>query len=160
MPGVRRVLYPSDCSSASRPAFPKAMDLAKSLRGDLVLVHVLPFVVVPMMMAEGYIPAATLDDLQRTARAVAQRHLNRLVAQAKQAGVRVASRLVEGSPVDGRIVRTVKAVPADMIVMGTNGRTGVRRFLLGSVAARVVATASCSVLTFPVLRTRSARGSR
>jgi hypothetical protein len=38
------------------------MDLAKPLRGDLVLVHVLPFVVVPMMMAEEYIPAATFDD--------------------------------------------------------------------------------------------------
>ena len=147
MPGFRRVLHPADFSSASRPAFRKAMDLAKSLRGDLVLVHVLPCVVVPMMMAEGYIPAATLDDLQRTAGAVAPRHLNRLVAQAKQAGVRVSSRLVEGSPVDGRIVRTAKAVHADMIVMGTHGRTDVRRFLLGSGAARVVATASCSVLT-------------
>ena len=116
MPGFRRVLHPSDFSSASRPAFRKAMDLAKSLGGDLVLVHVLPFVVVPMMMAEGYIPAATLDDLQRTARAVAQRHLNRLVAQAKQAGVRVSSRLVEGSPVDGRIVRTAGQVaPGDPV---------------------------------------------
>lgn len=147
MPGFRRVLHPTDFSSASRPAFRKAMDLTKSLRGDLVLVHVLPFAVVPMMMAQGYIPVATLDDLQRTARAVAHRHLNRLVAQAKRARVRVSSRLVEGSPVDGRIVRTAKAVRADMIVMGTHGQTGVRRFLLGSVAARVVATASCSVLT-------------
>jgi nucleotide-binding universal stress UspA family protein len=147
MPGFRRVLHPSDFSSASRPAFRKAMDLAKSLRGDLVLVHVLPFVVVPMMMGEGYIPAATFDDLQRTARAVAQRHLTRLVAQAKQAGIRVSTRLVEGEPVDDRIVRTAKAVHADIIVIGTHGRTGVRRFLLGSVAARVVATASCSVLT-------------
>ena len=147
MPGRRRVLHPSDFSSASRPAFRKAIDLAKALRGDLVLVHVLPFVVVPVMMAEGYIPAATLDELQETARAVAQRHLNRLGAQAKQAGVRVSSRLVVGDPVDDRIVRTAKAVHADMIVMGTHGRTGFRRFLLGSVAARVVATASCAVLT-------------
>jgi nucleotide-binding universal stress UspA family protein len=147
MPGRRRVLHPSDFSSASRPAFRKAIDLVKALRGDLVLVHVLPFVVVPVMMAEGYIPAATLDELQETARAVAQRHLNRLIAQAKQAGVRVSSRLVVGDPVDDRIVRTAKAVHADMIVMGTHGRTGFRRFLLGSVAARVVATASCAVLT-------------
>ena len=147
MPGRRRVLHPSDFSSASRPAFRKAIDLAKALRGDLVLVHVLPFVVVPVMMAEGYIPAATLDELQETARAVAQRHLNRLVAQAKQAGIRVSSRLVVGDPADERIVRTAKAVHADMIVMGTHGRTGFRRFLLGSVAARVVATASCAVLT-------------
>jgi nucleotide-binding universal stress UspA family protein len=149
MPAFRRVLHPSDFSSASRPAFRKAVDLAKSLRGDLVIVHVLPSVVVPVMMAEGYLPAATLDDLQRTARTVAQRHLKRLVAQAKKAGVHVSSRLVEGEPIDARIVQTAKAVHADMIVIGTHGRTGIRRFLLGSVAARVVAAASCSVLTVP-----------
>ena len=149
MPVFRCVLHPSDFSSASRPAFRKAVDLARSLRGDLVLVHVLPSIVVPVMLAEGYLTAATLDDLQRTARTVAQRHLNRLVAQAKKAGVRVSSRLVEGEPVDERIVRTAKAVHADMIVIGTHGRTGFRRLLLGSVAARVVAAASCSVLAVP-----------
>ncbi len=147
MLGLRRVLHATDFSSASRPAFRKAVDLAKSLRADMVVAHILPPVVVPMMMAEGYIPATTLDDLQRTARAVAQRHLNRIVAQAKQAGVRAVGRLVEASPVDEWIVRTAKTVHADMIVLGTHGRTGVHRFLLGSVAARVVATASCAVLT-------------
>jgi nucleotide-binding universal stress UspA family protein len=46
-----------------------------------------------------------------------------------------------------RIVRTARALRADLIVMGTHGRTGVTRVVLGSAAARVVATASCPVLT-------------
>jgi nucleotide-binding universal stress UspA family protein len=45
-----------------------------------------------------------------------------------------------------RIVRTARALRADVIVMGTHGRTGVTRVVLGSVASRVVATAACPVL--------------
>lgn len=100
-----------------------------------------------MMAAETCITPAVYDDLQRAARAVAQRHLNRLVAQAKHAEVRASSRLVEGSPVHDRIVRTAKAIRADVIVMGTHGRTGVTRGVPGSVASRVIATAACPVLT-------------
>jgi nucleotide-binding universal stress UspA family protein len=94
-----------------------------------------------------YIPPATYDELQRSGRAAALRHLERLTARAKRAGVRVSSRLVEGAPVAEQIVRTARALRADVIVMGTHGRTGVARAVLGSVASRVVATSSCPVLT-------------
>ena len=147
MPRMRRVLHPSDFSPASRPAYRKAVDLVKVLHGELVLVHILSPVIAPVMAAEMYVPGAIYDDLQRTARALARRHLDRLVTQAKQAGVRVSSRLVEGIPIHDRIVRSAKALHADMIVMGTHGRTGISRVVLGSVAARVVAAARCPVLT-------------
>ena len=146
MARLRRVLHPSDFSPASRRAFRTAIDLVKALRGDLVLVHVLWPVIPPVMSAERYVPPVTYA-LERTARALAQRHLDRLVAHATRAGVRVSSRLVEGVPVSDRLVRAATAVHADLIVMGTHGWTGVSRFVLGSVAARVVATASCPVLT-------------
>jgi nucleotide-binding universal stress UspA family protein len=146
MPTARRILHPTDFSPASRAAFRKAMDLARTLRRELVLVHVLAPVIGPMM-PDGYIPPATYDDLQTAARAMATRHLDRLAVQARRAKVRVSSRLVEGVPVHDRIVRTAKAVRAEVIVMGTHGRSGVSRVFLGSVAARVVATAPCPVLT-------------
>ena len=147
MAAIRPIMHATDYSPASRPAFRKAVDLAKRLHRKLVLVHVLSPVVVPVMSGEMYILPAIYDDLQRTARMVAQRHLSRLVARAKQAGVRGSSRLVEGVPVAERIVRTARALHADLIVMGTHGRSGVTRMVLGSVASRVVATASCPVLT-------------
>lgn len=115
-----------------------------------MLVHVLSPVTVPIMSAEMYIPAARYNELERTARAVASRHLKRLAARAKQAGVRTSTRLIERVPVADRIVRAARAQRADVIVMGTHGRTGVTRVMLGSVASRVVATAS-----FPVLTVRS-----
>jgi nucleotide-binding universal stress UspA family protein len=147
MAAMRSILHPTDFSPASTPAFRKALELAKALRGQLALVHILSPVVIPVMGAETYIPAAMYDEIERTARDAAGRHLKRLAARARQAGVRTSTRLIDGVPVAERIVRAARAQRADMIVMGTHGRTGVTRLVLGSVASRVVATASCPVLT-------------
>ncbi len=147
MAAIRRILHATDYSPASRPALRTAIDLARALRGELLVVHVLSPVVVPVLAGEVYLPPATYDELERSARAAAQRHLDRVAQRAKQAGARVSKRLIEGSPVADRIVRAARALRADLIVMGTHGRTGVTRVVLGSVAARVVATASCPVLT-------------
>lgn len=142
-----RIVHPTDFSPASRPAFRKAVELAKTLRGELVLVHALSPVIFPAMGGEVYVAPAIYDDLARSAREVAQRHLDRLVDQAKRAGARATGRLIEGLPIHDRIARTAKAARASMIVMGTHGRTGVSRVVLGSVAARLIATAPCPVLT-------------
>jgi nucleotide-binding universal stress UspA family protein len=61
--------------------------------------------------------------------------------------VKATSTIVESGAVADRIVRAARARRADLIVMGTHGRTGVSRLLLGSVASRVIATSPCPVLT-------------
>ena len=147
MAATRRIVHSTDYSSASRPAFRKAVELAKALHRDLVIVHVLSPVIVPIISGEMYVPPATYDGLQRTSRAAARRHLDRLTAAAKRAGVRASSKLVEGAPVAEQIVKAARAQRADFLVLGTHGRTGIARAVLGSVASRVVATASCPVLT-------------
>jgi universal stress protein A len=147
MAAIRRIVHFTDYSPASGPALRKAIELAKALHRELALVHVLSPVIVPVISAEMYVPPGTYDELERTSRAAAQRHLERLAARAKKAGVRVSQRLVEGAPVAAQIVRTARALRADLIVLGTHGRTGVTRAVLGSVASRVVATATCPVLT-------------
>jgi nucleotide-binding universal stress UspA family protein len=68
------------------------------------------------------------------------------VARAKRAGVSAVGLMREGVPAE-EIVRAARAQRVDMIVMGTQGRTGFARLVLGSVAGRVVATAPCPVLT-------------
>jgi nucleotide-binding universal stress UspA family protein len=139
-----RILHPSDFSPASRPAFRKAVELAKVNRAELLVVHVLP--VLPMM-PDAYIAATTYDELLRGQRASAKKQLDRLVANAKAAGTRASGICLDfGVPAE-RIARLAKSRRADVIVMGTHGRTGFRRALLGSVAARVVAIAACPVLT-------------
>jgi universal stress protein A len=141
---IRRILYPSDFSPASRPAFKRAVELAKSLRSQLLIVHVLA---PPPIIGEGYITAETVETLLQSQRHAAQRQLRVLVVRAKAAGVRVSSLLVETGMTHEQIVRVARRKRADMIVMGTHGRTGLTRLLLGSVAAHVIATARCPVLT-------------
>lgn len=141
---IRRILYPSDFSPASRPAFKRAVELAKSLRSQLLIVHVMA---PPPIIGEGYITPATVETLLQSQRHAAQRQLRVLVARAKAAGVRVSSLLVETGMTHEQIVRVARRKRADMIVMGTHGRTGLTRLLLGSVANHVIATARCPVLT-------------
>jgi nucleotide-binding universal stress UspA family protein len=97
-------------------------------------------------MGEGYATAQVYDRWLADIRADAQRRLGRLVAQAKKRGVRAKGLVLEGIPHE-RIVRAARSTRADLIVLGTHGRTGLGRVFLGSVAARVVTLASCPVLT-------------
>jgi nucleotide-binding universal stress UspA family protein len=118
--------------------------LARARGADLLLVHVLP----PLPMVPDVYVAATLHaDLQRGHRAVGRRRLDRLVAAARAAGARARGVVVDSGVPAREIVRLARSRRADLIVMGTHGRTGLTRALLGSVAARVLATAACPVLT-------------
>ena len=140
----RRIVHPSDFSAASKPAFRKALELARADRAGLLLVHVLP--VVPLV-PDAYMAANFYDELQRGQRASGQKQLARLVRAAKAAGVRASAILLDSGPTAERIVRLAHSRRADVIVMGTHGRTGLTRALMGSVAARVLATSRCPVLT-------------
>jgi nucleotide-binding universal stress UspA family protein len=131
---IRRILHPSDFSPASRAAFTRALALAKENRAQLVITHVIAPIV---PMGDGYMSPQVYEEVDAASRKHGQKHLGTLVAQAKRAGVRATSVLLEGNAAD-RIVRAARSKRADMIVMGTHGRTGLARLLLGSVASRVV----------------------
>jgi nucleotide-binding universal stress UspA family protein len=122
----------------------KAIELAKSHRAQLFVVHVLSMLpVVP----DAYVAPTVWDDLERGQRITAQRQLGRLVATAKAAGVRASGVVLDIGVTHEQIVRFARARRADLIVMGTHGRSGLTRALLGSVASRVLAAARCPVLT-------------
>jgi nucleotide-binding universal stress UspA family protein len=142
----RRVLHPTDFSKASAPGFARALTEARQSRGQLYVVHVLAPVIPMSGAGEGYISPEVYEQMSESARAWAQKQMDRLLAKARAARVRVRGMLLEGVAHE-QIVRAAKRVRADLIVMGTHGRTGVARFFLGSVAARVAATARCPVLT-------------
>jgi nucleotide-binding universal stress UspA family protein len=141
---IRRILHPSDFSPASRPAFRRALELAKTHRAQLLVAHVLSLLpVVP----DAYVPPNVWDELQRGQRVTGQRHLNRLVAKARAAGVRASGFLLDIGVTHEQIVRLAKARRVDMIVMGTHGRGGLTKAILGSVASRVLASTKCPVMT-------------
>ena len=144
MRAFRRILHPTDFSAASRPAFEQALALARRGRASLTILHVIaPFA---PTLGEGYVSPRTWESIERQVRAQAQSQLAKLVARARKAGVRATSLLLEGPAAD-RIARAARARRADLVAMGTHGRSGLARLVLGSVAERVVGSAPCPVLT-------------
>ena len=144
MASRRPIIHPTDFSPASRPALAKAIQLAKAGRAPLLILHVLP----PLpMLPDAYIAVTTFNELQRGHCAHGQHQLGRVVASAKAAGARATGLLLDFGITAEQIVRVAKSKRAEVIVMGTHGRSGIKRAILGSVAERVVATAPCPVMT-------------
>lgn len=144
MNAIRRILHPSDFSPASSAAFAKAVELARENKAELVVVHVLASVA--PIVGEGYVSPQAYEQIQASVRAHGQKQLDALLARAARAKVKARGLLLEGVP-HAQIVRAAKGQRADLIVMGTHGRSGLARLFLGSVAERVVATAPCPVMT-------------
>jgi universal stress protein A len=144
MAKIRKVMMASDFSSASRAAFSRAVELAKANRATLLVMHAVALP--PPTLGGEYLPPQAWDRIEAASRAAAQRQVAGLLARARRAGVRAAGVIMAGSPYEV-IARAARAKRADVLVLGTHGRTGLSRFFLGSVAARVLATAPCPVLT-------------
>jgi nucleotide-binding universal stress UspA family protein len=127
--------------------------MAKSNNASLIIVHV--YVAFTPGVPEEYMDPTIWDRIDTDARRWSQRQLATLVTRARARGAKASGVMVEGDPADG-IIRVARSKRADLIVMGTHGRRGISRVLMGSVAARVVAGAPCPVMTVRA-RTESKR---
>jgi nucleotide-binding universal stress UspA family protein len=139
----KKILCPVDFSKPSRHAAGVALELALRFDAEVTLFHVATDPTYPIL--EGYVPPAgqSLEMVLGEARHELEA-LRRELDPGHQA--EVTTGLKTGAPAPG-IVAEASAGEYDLIVMGTNGRTGVKRFLLGSVAELVVRKAPCAVLT-------------
>ncbi len=138
----RKILCPIDFSPGSDYALRVAVRLATHTGAELVIVHA--WYLPPMAYAgEQPFPPAALQQMVDNG----ERGLAAAVREATTLGAeRVSSRMLTGLPWD-RIVETLRTDRAlDLVVMGTHGRTGLARVLLGSVAEKVVRLAPCPVL--------------
>jgi nucleotide-binding universal stress UspA family protein len=141
----RLIVHPTDFSAASTPAFTEAIRLARTNRAPLLILHVLNPLMPPNIGRQSIAPP-TYRELQKAWRMWALKQLTRLTKRARAAKVRSASIVREGAEAP-EIARLARSRRAAMIVMGTHGRSGVGRVLLGSVATRVLSLAPCPVLT-------------
>ena len=140
----QRILFGTDFSPASRPAFRQAVALARQSHGRLLVVHVMPSGW--PLGTEGYVTPRMYEEMETAIRQSAQKQLGRLVAQAKKAGVSARGLLLSGAAPEA-IALTARKERSDVVIVGTHGRTGLERLLSGSVASRIVGTAPCPVLT-------------
>jgi len=143
MTNVTKLLVPVDFSDFSERALAVAADLAQTFGATLHLVHVYPAAayVAPPLVAGPVVVGQFRDESQRA--------FDAFVARVKgELKVGIESSLMEGVP-HVEILRCATDVKADMIVIGTHGRTGLDHLLLGSVAERVVRGSRVPVLTVP-----------
>ena len=136
---IQKIVYPTDFSSYSNQAYFHAVALAENHGAGLTVL----FVYTPEMSAPG--AAGDLD--------YARAYWRNQLEQIRPVDPRIPVRHVflEGDPA-AEIVRFARDAAADLIVMGTHGRTGLERLLLGSVAEKVLRDARCSVMVVKLPR--------
>ncbi len=139
---IRNILVPTDFSPSSQVAFDQALELAK-LQG--VRLHVLHGYWVYVSLAAPdvrLLPESFMDELKESAKV----KLEELEKRAQQAGVACTTHL-SPLPPETAILEMAESIPADLIVMGTHGHTGLKHALIGSVAERIVRLSHCAVMT-------------
>ncbi|MCC7007429.1 MAG: universal stress protein [Acidobacteria bacterium] len=153
MAKIRTILVPTDFSDASAAAFKYAGNLAAGLKCRLHVLHVVanPFISDPWG-AEAF--ALRIADMLAQSEESAKKQLKALVPTSGPLAGRVRTSTARGGAVE-EILDYVKRHPVDMIVMGTHGRGLAGRWLLGSVADRVVRHSPVPVLTVPAAGTAS-----
>jgi nucleotide-binding universal stress UspA family protein len=143
---IKTILCPTDFSECSAAALRFAIGLAQRLNAQIQLIHVFQFPYA-LGLEDGLGMAAGSAQLFEQLRARTEQDLQAQAGACRDAGVRVSIDQLDGVP-HNKIVEL--SANTDMIVMGTHGRSGLPRLILGSVAERVMRLAKCPVLTVPV----------
>src|SRR5690349_18496218 len=141
---IRTILCPIDLSDFSRPALAHAAALARWYGAEVIAFHVFA-TVMPSAALDTY-PAWILQ--LPDARDNISRELYSILEPYTTTDMAVRLHTAEGSPAH-EIVKYASDVEADLIVMGTHGRSGFDRLTLGSVTEKVLRKAPCPVLTLP-----------
>lgn len=137
---IKIILVPTDFTTDADRAVDFAVAIALRFKARILLVNVIE------PITYGVSDAVRVEDHYRSAQSVIAPRLNRLQQRLSRQGVRARVAVAKGTAYV-EIVKQARRIGADLIVMGTQGRTGVRHLLLGSVAERVLRLAPCPVLT-------------
>jgi len=139
MPKSPKYLVPIDFSKGSELALDHGIAMARQNKGRLILLHVVPAALV-------YPSEGTRFDLYVMLERDARENLARLMQRKKISPAAVQTVIARGGNPAEIIARQAKKLQAGMIIMGSHGRTGLPRLLLGSVAERTLRLAHCPVL--------------
>lgn len=147
---MKKIVFPTDFSSAAENAFLYALSLSQTLSAELVLLHVYELPELGRSLKtttkEVYevMEMEALENFQKSVK-----HLRALGEEQTGNSVAFTSEMVRGETIYS-ITHYAKKNNADLIVMGTTGATGLKEVFLGSVASGVISESSCTVLSVPV----------
>jgi nucleotide-binding universal stress UspA family protein len=137
--GLKTILVPVDFSDSARKALQYALALGRLFKAEITLLHVAP------ELAEDSRVTFTMPELQQEILQDAAQNLRREIERAGTAELKLNPVVKKGTPYH-EIVETARQMNADLIVIGTHGRTGLKHVFMGSTAERVVRHATCPVL--------------
>jgi len=137
----KKILVPLDGSELARMALDQAEKLAKAFDAEIILFQVVPFM--PIYGSPELVTPLIVDEKQKEA---AERYLANLGEELKKRDLRVAAMVRTGQQVAVEIIDFAKEVGADLIIMCTHGRSGISRWVMGSVALKVLTRAETPIL--------------
>jgi nucleotide-binding universal stress UspA family protein len=140
MEKVKKILIPTDGSDCSLRAAAFGISLAKILGADIFAIYAVNIIILEELKR-----SSEEKDVEKELKEKGERYLNYVVKLAEKEGLKAEAILAKGEPYD-QIVHNAKTKRVDLIVMGTYGRRGTKRILIGSVTARVIEYAPCPVL--------------
>lgn len=146
MKGYKKILVPLDGSETSEAILPEIEKLASVSKANIALLYVVPIPIIP----GGIEPIVNYQPITDTLIKDAEAYLRKIEKRLKGKGFTVESHLQEGNEAQ-RILEHAEGEDIDLIAMSTHGRSGVSRWLLGSVAEKVIRHANK-----PILLVRSA----
>ena len=148
---IKRILVPIDGSEPADKALEYALDLADKYAADIEILNVIstaPIPIGPYPMGYGELAVpAWMGTYSKELKASHEKMLSEALEKAKKnkPGLNISTKLVEGRPAD-KIVEAAKEGNFDIVVMGSRGLGGIKKFFLGSISGRVSDHAECPVL--------------
>ena len=139
----QKILVAIDDSEISVNVIQQAAQLAKALNSQITLVQVMTL---DPYLADAYLRMGQSNELIERVRSYVQENLTKAQKQFEELGQTVATQVVEGFSVHEEIIKAAQNLEVDLIIMGSHGRTGFKKFILGSVAQKVLGESHIPVL--------------
>lgn len=143
---VTKILLPTDGSSLSVTAAKEGIKFAKMVGAEVVALYVTQ----PFSSAIGFdsMAKASSDDYEKSAASEAHKHVQNIISFAEEDGVKATGKVLINYNVAEGVVQQAKESECDLIFIGSHGRSGVSKLLLGSVASKVLGLANINVFVF------------
>jgi len=137
----KKILVPLDGSELAKKGLEEAEKLAQIFAAEIILFQVVPFM--PIYGSPELVTPLIVDEKQKEA---AEKYLHTLTEELKEKGFKVTSMVKTGQQVAAEIIDFSKESGADLIAMCTHGRSGITRWVLGSVTLKVLTRAETPIL--------------
>jgi len=137
----KKILVPLDGSELAQRALVQAEQMAKGFGSEIILFEVVPFM--PIYGSPELVTPLIVDEKQRES---VERYLARIAGELKEKGFKVSTMVKTGQQVALEIIDFAKESGVDLIIMCTHGRSGITRWVLGSVTLKVLTRSETPIL--------------